>query len=138
MLAMFDEITGEPASMWAGSIVGYGHSHYVYDSGREGDTFVVGFSPRSSATSLYGLLGGPDEEEQLARLGPHKSGKGCLYVTRLDRIDARALRDMVASAWDRRAADAGRLDRRPERRPGRSPTRPRPHPAVAVSRAASA
>ncbi|MVZ90467.1 helix-hairpin-helix domain-containing protein [Microbacter sp. ANSKLAB05] len=107
LLAMFDEITGEPASMWAGSIVGYGHSHYVYDSGREGDTFVVGFSPRSSATSLYGLLGGPDEEEQLARLGPHKSGKGCLYVTRLDRIDARALRDMVESAWGRRAAGAG-------------------------------
>lgn len=102
LLTMFDEVTGAPGVLWAGSIVGYGHHHYVYDSGREGDTFTVGFSPRSSAMTLYGLLGGPGEEELLARLGPHKTGKGCLYVTRVGRIDEQVLREMVAEAWGRR------------------------------------
>lgn len=99
---LFDEVTGEQPVLWAGSIVGYGHHHYVYDTGREGDTFVVGFSPRSSAVSLYGLLGGQDEEDLLGRLGPHKTGKGCLYVTRLARIDEQVLRQMIEAAWARR------------------------------------
>lgn len=99
LLAMFDEVTGAAAAMWAGSIIGYGHSHYVYDSGREGDTLRVGFSPRSSALTLYGLLGAPGAEELLAKLGPHKTGKGCLYVTTLAKVDEQVLRDLVAAAW---------------------------------------
>jgi len=105
LLALFDEVTGEKATMWGPSIVGYGHHHYVYDTGREGDTCRVGFSPRASAISLYGLLGIPGQDDFLDRLGPHKTGKGCLYVTRLSRIDEQALRDMVATAWAR--GDAG-------------------------------
>lgn len=102
LLTLFDDVTGAEAAMWAGSIVGYGHSHYIYDSGREGDTFTVGFSPRSSAISLYGLLGGPEEQLLLDRLGPHRTGRSCLYVTRVDRVDEQALRDLVAAAWARR------------------------------------
>lgn len=99
LLAIFGEVTGEPATMWGPSIVGYGRHHYVYDSGREGDTCRVGFSPRASAISLYGLLGIPGEAHFLDRLGPHKTGKGCLYVTRLARIDEQVLREMVAGGW---------------------------------------
>ena len=99
LLELFDEITGEAATMWGPSIVGYGRSHYVYDSGREGDTCRVGFSPRASALSLYGLLGIPGEAGFLERLGPHKTGKGCLYVTRLARIDEQVLRDMIDTGW---------------------------------------
>lgn len=105
LMDLFDDITGEPAVLWAGSIVGYGHHHYVYDSGREGDTFIVGFSPRASTSTLYGLLGTPDEERHLSRLGPHKTGKGCLYLSRVDRVDREVLREMVATAW--RLRDAG-------------------------------
>ncbi|MBS7547627.1 DUF1801 domain-containing protein [Dietzia massiliensis] len=101
LLELFDDATGAEAVTWAGSIVGYGHHHYVYDSGREGDTFVVGFSPRASSLTLYGLLGLPDEDHLLARLGPHKTGRGCLYVTRLDRVDEQVLREMVGEAWAR-------------------------------------
>ena len=101
LLEMFDEVTGAQAVMWAGSIVGYGHHHYVYASGREGDTFVVGFSPRASSVSLYGLLRPSGEDDLLARLGPHKTGKGCLYITRVDRIDEQVLREMIGAAWAR-------------------------------------
>ncbi|MET3861159.1 hypothetical protein ABIE38_002084 [Dietzia sp. 2505] len=99
LLEIFGEVTGEQPAMWGPSIVGYGTHHYVYDSGREGDTLRVGFSPRASAISLYGLLGAPGVDALLATLGPHKTGKGCLYVTTLARIREPALRDLVAAAW---------------------------------------
>lgn len=95
------DVTGEQPAMWGPSIVGYGTHHYVYDSGREGDTLRVGFSPRSSALTLYGLLEAPGADALLATLGPHKTGKGCLYVTTLARIDEQVLRDLVAAAWSR-------------------------------------
>lgn len=99
LLEMFNHVTGDRATMWGPSIVGYGSSHYVYASGREGDTCHVGFSPRASAISLYGLLGIPGAADHLERLGPHKVGKGCLYVTRLARVDEQVLREMIAAAW---------------------------------------
>ncbi|MDV8002327.1 DUF1801 domain-containing protein [Rhodococcus sp. IEGM 1408] len=99
LLEIFGEATGEHAAMWGPSIVGYGHHHYVYDSGREGDTLRVGFSPRASALTFYGLLGAPGAEELLAKLGPHKTGKGCLYVKTLAKVDEQVLRDLVAAAW---------------------------------------
>ncbi|GAA1703781.1 DUF1801 domain-containing protein [Dietzia cercidiphylli] len=99
LLELFGEVTGEPPSMWGPSIVGYGTHHYVYDSGREGDTLRVGFSPRASAISLYGLLRAPGADALLATLGPHKTGTGCLYVTTLARIREPVLRELVAAAW---------------------------------------
>ncbi|MFN3600685.1 MAG: DUF1801 domain-containing protein [Dietzia sp.] len=99
LLEIFGDVTGEQPAMWGPSIVGYGTHHYVYDSGREGDTLRVGFSPRSSALTLYGLLGAPGADALLATLGPHKTGKGCLYVTTLAKVDQQVLRDLVADAW---------------------------------------
>lgn len=99
LLNIFGEVTGAPAVMWGPSIVGYGHHHYVYDSGREGDTCQVGFSPRSSAISLYGLLGVPGGQQLLERLGPHRVGRGCLYVSSLRRVDETVLGELVRLAW---------------------------------------
>ncbi|MGW8591946.1 DUF1801 domain-containing protein [Dietzia sp. NPDC055343] len=99
LLELFGEETGEEPVLWGPSMVGYGHHHYVYDSGREGDSFRVGFSPRASALSLYGIL--PDDPAVLGRLGPHRTGKGCLYLTRLARIDELVLREMIAAGWAR-------------------------------------
>lgn len=101
LLKIFGEATGDEATMWGPSIVGYGHHHYIYDTGREGDTCRVGFSPRASVISLYGLLGAPATELLLDRLGPYRMGKGCLYISSLARVDAQVLGDLVGAAWHR-------------------------------------
>ena len=90
------EVTGEPAQMWGASIVGFGTYHYRYDSGHEGDAALVGFSPRKTQLVIY-LVGGYEERRQaaLARLGPHKAGKGCLYLKRLADVDRDALRELI-------------------------------------------
>ena len=90
------EWTGEPPVMWGSSIVGFGSYHYRYDSGHEGTAPLVGFAPRKSNLVLY-LVGGVEERypKLLERLGPHKAGKGCLYLKRLDAVDREALREVV-------------------------------------------
>lgn len=93
LLAMMQAATGEPPVMWGESIVGFGSRHYRYASGREGDWFVVGFSPRARSLTLYLTDGVQRHADHLERLGRHRTGKGCLYVTRLDDID----RDVLAA-----------------------------------------
>jgi hypothetical protein len=93
---LMHEVTGEPAVLWGPSIVGFGAFHYRYETGREGDAPAISFSPRKAQTVLY--LAGPMEQyaEPLGRLGPHKMGKACLYVKRVDQADPTALRDIIA------------------------------------------
>ncbi|MEM9931759.1 MAG: DUF1801 domain-containing protein [Bacteroidota bacterium] len=98
LIAMMEEVTGEPPVMWGPSIIGFGSYHYKYASGREGDMIVVGFSPRKSAFSLYIMSGLASEKEHLAKLGKHKTGKSCLYVKRLSDIDTDVLRQMVVDS----------------------------------------
>lgn len=92
---LFRDVTGEPPAMWGPSIVGYGSYHYRYASGREGDWFTAGFSPRKQALTLYIMAGFSRYEEILSRLGPHKHGKSCLYVKRLEDIDMDVLRELI-------------------------------------------
>jgi hypothetical protein len=100
------EVTGQPAVLWGRAIIGFGSRHYRYASGREGDTVAVGFSPRKAQTVLY-LTGALAEYgDLLARLGEHKTGGGCLYLKRVDRADAAALRDIIARSY-RAATGAG-------------------------------
>ena len=94
--ALLSEITGEPPVLWASGIVGFGTYHYRYDSGREGDAPVAGFAPRSAHLVIYLVGGFTDRHEGLLeRLGPHKTGKSCLYVKRLADIDLDVLRTLV-------------------------------------------
>jgi Domain of unknown function (DU1801) len=95
LLALMSEVTGEPAEMWGPTIVGFGRYHYKYASGREGDAPAVGFSPRKSSLSLYGLTYGPEAADLLGRLGKHKLGAGCLYVTKLDDVDEAVLAELI-------------------------------------------
>ena len=90
------EWTGEPPVMWGASIVGFGHYRYRYDSGREGTGPLVGFSPRKANLVVY-LVGGFQDRypKLLEQLGPHKLGKGCLYLKRLDDVDPETLRALV-------------------------------------------
>lgn len=95
---LMSKATKEPAAMWGPSIVGFGSYHYKYDSGREGDMCLVGFSSRKGDISLYGLAAAPDAQGLLARLGKHKSGKGCVYIKMLADLDQGVLAELVASA----------------------------------------
>ena len=96
LCAIMGEITGEPPTMWGASIVGFGVYHYRYASGREGDSPLAGFSPRRQHLVIY-LIGGFESRHgpALARLGPHQTGKGCLYIKRLDTVDRDALRQLI-------------------------------------------
>lgn len=95
ILALMKEVTGEPPKMWGPSIVGFGNYHYRYDSGREGDWFVTGFSPRKQNLTLYIMAGFSRYEELMARLGRYKTGKSCLYIKRLEDVDRSVLKELV-------------------------------------------
>lgn len=96
LCAILREVTGEPAVMWGPSIVGFGRYRYTYASGRTGDWPLAGFSPRKQQLVVY-LVGGFEERHAsvLARLGPHRTGKGCLYLKRLNDVDESALRELI-------------------------------------------
>jgi len=96
LCAMMQQITGQPPAMWGTSIIGFGTYHYRYASGRQGDAALASFSPRSQHLVIY-LIGGFENRHRsvLARLGPHKTGKGCLYIKRLDDVDHDALRELI-------------------------------------------
>ncbi len=95
LMALMRELTGAEPTMWGSSIVGFGHYHYTFASGRSGDWFVTGFSPRKQNLTLYLATGFEPHNALLAKLGKHKTGKACLYVKRLADIDMAALRELV-------------------------------------------
>ena len=104
LVALAAEVTGEPPVMWGSSIIGFGSRHYRYDSGREGDVAAVSFAPRKNALTLY-LTGGVESyADLLADLGPHRTGKGCLYLPRLADVNGTVLRRIVERCY-RYAAD---------------------------------
>lgn len=98
LLDLMREVTSEEAAMWGPSIVGFGHQHMVYDSGREVDWFHVGFSPRKQSLTLYIMDGFDEYEGLLSRLGKHSTGKSCLYVKRLDDVDTEVLADLIGKS----------------------------------------
>ena len=98
LLKLMQSAAGEKPKMWGPSIIGFGSHHYRYESGREGDTPVIAFSPRKAATVLYGLTGFNDASELLAKLGKHTTGKGCLYIKKLADVDQNVLEAMVVKS----------------------------------------
>ncbi len=96
LLDLMARASGQPAVMWGHAIVGFGRHRYPLAGGQHGEICAVGFSSRKGDISIYGVAGDPDSLELLARLGKHKLGKGCLYVTRLADIDLGVLEELVA------------------------------------------
>jgi hypothetical protein len=95
ILELMQEVTGAQPKMWGDSIVGFGTYHYKYASGREGDWFLVGFSPRKQNLTLY-IMSGLDQSENLLQdLGKYKTGKSCLYINRVADIDLQTLQKLV-------------------------------------------
>jgi uncharacterized protein DUF1801 len=95
---LMTEATKNPPKMWGSSIVGFGTYHYRYESGREGDVCLVGFSSRKGDISVYGLSVAAGAKSLLAKLGKHKTGKGCLYIRTLADVELKILAKPVASA----------------------------------------
>ena len=95
---LMQSASGEKPKMWGPSIIGFGSCHYKYESGREGDTPAIAFSPRKAASVLYGLIGFNGAEALLAKLGKHTTGKGCLYIKKLSDVDVTVLESMLAKA----------------------------------------
>ncbi len=98
LVAIMQEATGAEPRMWGDSIVGFGHYHYKYASGREGDWFLVGFSPRKQNLTLYIMAGFDNYEALLGKLGKHSTGKSCLYVKRLADLDMSVLKELVVES----------------------------------------
>lgn len=106
---LMQDVTGAAPVMWGASIVGFGRYHYRYDSGREGDWMLVGFSPRKKDITLYLMAGFERFPDLMQRLGKHRTGKSCLYVKKLDDVDRMVLRELVQSSVDAMAEQ--RVDR---------------------------
>jgi hypothetical protein len=92
------DVTGEEPKMWGPSIVGFGSYHYKYASGREGDWMITGFSPRKGDLTLYLMGGFEPSADLMKRLGKFKTGKGCLYIKKLEDVDLGVLRKLVANS----------------------------------------
>lgn len=98
LLSLMEELTGMEAKMWGASIVGFGDYHYQYESGREGDFFKVGFSPRKQNLTLYIMPGFDRYEDLMAKLGIFKTGKSCLYLKKLEDVNAEVLRELIVES----------------------------------------
>jgi hypothetical protein len=95
LIKLMQAATGEKPKMWGPSIIGFGSYHYTYESGREGDMPVAGFSPRKAALVVYGMTGFSESEALLAKLGKHTIGGGCLYVKKLADVNQEVLETLI-------------------------------------------
>ena len=106
LLEMMREITGLEAEMWGPSIIGFGDYHYKYESGREGDMCLIGFSPRKQSLSLYVMAGSERFDDLLSKLGKHRKGASCLYINKLADVDMNVLRDLVRESFEQAKVNA--------------------------------
>ena len=104
LVKLMQGATGEKPKMWGPSIIGFGSYHYTYESGREGDMPLAGFSPRKAATVVYGMTGFNDSEALRDRLGKHTTGGGCLYIRKLADVDQKVLEALVLKSVAARRA----------------------------------
>jgi len=95
MIALMRNVTGHEPKMWGSSLVGFGNYRYRYESGREGEMFLTGFSPRKSAFTIYIMPGFERYQALMKNLGPHRTGKSCLYVKNLEVIDRDILTEII-------------------------------------------
>src|SRR3990172_5009026 len=98
ILELMKKITKEEPKMWGPSIIGFGNYHYKYASGREGDWFLTGFSPRKQNLTLYIMSYLEKHKDLIKKLGKHKTGKGCLYINKLVDVDMNVLKELITAS----------------------------------------
>ena len=99
ILKLMKEITKQPPKMWGPSIVGFGEYHYKYESGREGDFLITGFSPRKAALTIYIVAGFKKYDDLMKKLGKYKTGVSCLYIKKLEDIDMKILKQLIEQSY---------------------------------------
>jgi len=99
ILELMKQVTGLEPKMWGSSIVGFGSYHYKYESGREGDMILAGFSPRKQNLTIYNMGGIDQDDDLLKKLGKHTVGGGCLYIKRLDDVDLPTLKRLIEESF---------------------------------------
>lgn len=99
LLELFERATGQAPKMWGSSIIGFGSYDYAYESGRTGTWMRTGFSPRKQAMTVYIMPGFDEYDSMLAELGPHTTGKSCLYIKKLDQVDLDVLERLVSASF---------------------------------------
>jgi len=104
ILKLMKKATKSEPKMWGPGIIGFGERHYVYESGRESDWFITGFSPRAQNLTLYTTSG--FNSELLKKLGKYKTGKGCLYINKLEDVDLKVLNELIATSVKQAKVDA--------------------------------
>ncbi|HUK18073.1 MAG TPA: DUF1801 domain-containing protein [Bryobacteraceae bacterium] len=104
LVKLMQSATGEKPKMWGPSIIGFGSYHYSYESGREGDMPLAGFSPRKAATVVYSMTEFSESKALLAKLGKHTTGGGCLYIKKLADVDQSVLEALVLKSVAARRA----------------------------------
>ncbi len=97
-MEIMKKVTKVEPKMWGTSIVGFGTYHYKYASGREGDWFLTGFSPRKQNLTLYTMSGFDEYDSLLKKLGKHATGKSCLYIKKLEDVDMKVLKELVTKS----------------------------------------
>jgi Domain of unknown function (DU1801) len=100
VLELMKKITGQEPKMWGANIIGFGNYKYKYASGREGEWFITGFSPRKQNLTLYIMSGFTRYNEFLAKLGKHKTGKSCLHINKLEDVNLSVLEEMIKNSVD--------------------------------------
>lgn len=99
VLETMRRVTGAEPQMWGDSIVGFGHQPYTTSDGKQRDWFAVGLAPRKAALTIYGLTYYGSNQDLIERLGRHTTGKGCVYVKRVDDVDHEVLEELIARSW---------------------------------------
>ena len=135
--ALLASVTNAKPKMWGSSIIGYGTQHYTYASGREGDWFRAGFSPRKGSLTIYITSGFDRHKALLAKLGKHTTGVSCLYVKQLADVDQQVLEQLVSESLNTPLPGADPVEKRPGRAPAtaaRRPKSPSPRSAATASK----
>jgi hypothetical protein len=99
IISLMEKASGKPPKMWGPAIIGFDEYHYKYDSGREGDMCLIGFSPRKGKITLYVLAGFPGQEGLLQKLGKYKAEGGCLYIKKLTDVNVDVLESLIKESF---------------------------------------
>ena len=101
IVKIMKQVTKKEPKMWGPAIIGFGSSHYKYESGREGDMPQIAFSPRKQNITLYIGVGDNSDSQLLRKLGKYTTSKVCLYIKKLGDVDRNVLQELIADSFEK-------------------------------------